>query len=65
MTGENFKFLNRNTQSKSSKVEIIKLKDQCRELYYVCRDAGYFDSTKHDKLSKKNEWLEYLSQGGY
>lgn len=63
MTGENFKRLERNTTIKSLKGKIIKLQEQCRELYYECRETGFFDSEKHDKLSKRIEWLEYLLWG--
>lgn len=63
MVGENFKRINRGTDIKNIKKKIYDLQNQCGELYRICRDTGYFDSGKHDKLSKEIEWQEYLLWG--
>lgn len=63
MTGENFKRLNRGTDIKTIKQKILDLRNQCDELYRICRDTGEFESEKHDRLSKEIEWQEYLLWG--
>jgi len=63
LTGENFKRISRGTDMKNIKEKILELRNQCGELYQICRDTGNFDTEKHDRLSKEIEWQEYLLWG--
>lgn len=63
MTGENFKRIERNSDIKAIKEKILSLQNECGKLYQECMETGFFDSVKHDSLSKEIEWQEYLLWG--
>ena len=63
MTGENFKRIERGTDTKAIKEKILSLQNECGKLYDECMETGFFDSSKHDSLSKEIEWQEYLLWG--
>lgn len=64
LTGENFIRCGGDKRIKELKEKIANLKNQCGEIENInnIRENG-FDEVKHDKLSKKIEWLEYLLWG--
>ena len=57
MTGENFKKrIERDSDIKAIKEKILSLQNEWGKLYDECREMGFFDSAKHDSLSKEIEW---------
>lgn len=63
MIGENFKRLNRNTQTKELQNKIYDLQNQCGNLMRISKNTESHLPEKYYEILKEIEWNEYLLWG--